>query len=260
MQWRVDDSTIEVKPGGMFKLEVVLDGRAEAIIPADVQARFVVPWKKRELELRRVGPRNGIESLLYIDDELCAPSKDGPARGKKDRCGPHGKATTRRCPGCDDVVCLRCLAVDGVRCEACFETAGQGAQKKRRRAWLLGAAFMLACAVGLFLLGASGDAQGLGKFAGVALFGAGVMAWAAYRQSDGSKLGQAPLVFALGGEGAPQVAGAKCGSCKKRVGTAKAGDWCEGCRKVFHHDCRDGHRCKPPTRGPDWRAIDDSAL
>jgi len=254
MEWRLDDSRITLGRGGMLKVKLAIDDTATAILPADVAGSVAIPWRGKSVELRRVGPRSGLESLLFVNDELVAPSTDGPLRGPKERCGPHGKASTRRCPACEAVLCPRCRSVDGVRCVPCLEEAAQRAGDTRKRNWLLGAGLLLLVAVGAFGLAFATHTRVLAKIAGACLVGAVGMAWAAFRIPKGAAGLLLPMAFELD-DAPPQIAGQRCGACKERIGVARDGERCERCRKVLHHGCRDGHRCRRPKRGPDWDAL-----
>ncbi len=253
-EWRIDDSVVSLGSGGMFKLKVDVDGRAEAILPVGVQGRFVIPWKRKRVELRLVGPSNGIEGLLFVDDLLVAPSKEAPVLGDKTKCKAHGKETRRRCPSCDDVVCARDLSVDGVRCEACFATAGEAARSNRRRGWFLGAGALLLLALIGFFLGTQGVASDfLPRIAGAFIAGAILMAFTGFRQKDGAGFGAFGERLAITED--PQIVGARCPDCKKKVSRARDGEVCEGCERAVHAACLEAHACRPAKRGPDWAAI-----
>jgi hypothetical protein len=198
MAWYIDDSCIRIKPGALnSKLDV--DDVAQAPFPNTAEARFGIPWKKRNVEFVRFRVGNSVESELWIDGVLVPPADEGPSLSKEpETCKPHAKRSKRRCPGCDEYVCPRCRAVDGVRCSACFDKAGREEQEGRRRGWFIGAAVMLVMALGLFYAGSSGETS-LGKFAGAALFGSGFMVYTALRKRrspDGVAPGALKFEFA----------------------------------------------------------------
>ncbi len=257
MEWRVDDTTITVGPKGMTQLAIGVDGAATASIPNSIPGRFAIPWKKRDVELRRIGPSRGLESALYVDGVLVPPSSEGPVLRERAECGRHGKPSRRRCPGCDTVLCPRCASVDGVRCEACLHTATEAARSTRRRGWLIGAAFLglvvVGCVAGFFATGNRHFSQA----AGAMLFGALYMAYAGFRTYDGASLARAEVAFAYDEDAEPQLVGERCRTCKKRI--SSRGSWCGDCRRAFHGTCVEGHECKPPKRGPDWDAVRGAA-
>lgn len=236
-------------------LDVDVDrGGASATIPGGVLGRFSIPWKRREVEVRRFGAANAIETELWADAAY-VPAGPAPRRAKEAaRCGPHGARSKGRCAACDAVACRRCLALDGARCAECFERAAVKERRGRTRAWLLGAGFCAFVAVAAFAGAMATGAEWLPRIAGAMVFGAAFMTWFALRRprSDAGPL--VPLALTRGEP--PSPVGRSCAACRERVGTARDGAWCERCRKPLHARCEAGHACKRPARGPDWRALE----
>jgi hypothetical protein len=49
----------------------------------------------------------------------------------------------------------------------------------------------------------------------------------------------------------PQIAGARCGSCERRIASEIDGSWCASCSAPLHRVCRKEHRVdahRAPTR------------
>jgi hypothetical protein len=254
MSWFIDDARISLDPG-MLTSHVCVDDQARAPIATAAGGRFAIPWKKRAVELLRISVGQSVETELWVDDVLVPPSDAGPLLGEAEACAAHGKRSKRRCPQCEQHVCKRCRAVDGVRCQACFDKAREAEHGLRKRSWLIGAAFMVVVAIALFAYGMQNVGSPAGKFAGAALFGAAYMAYTALRKrKTPESYPVTPLVFEVSAE-PPQLVGTRCFSCDKRISSAPDGVWCATCRHGLHKACRKGHRCRMPALGPDWERL-----
>jgi hypothetical protein len=249
--WHVDDASISIKNGF-----IEVDDCMRAPLDFSKNARFEIPWKGASVDLLVLRVGYSVEAELWVDDVRIPQNAKGPLLAAPSRCAAHGKRSNRACPICDTVTCRRCRAIDGVRCQACFETAIPSEQQSRRRGWLAGAAVVFVAALALLYAGAQSPSSPLTKAGGSAVFFTGFMIYTALKKRKTLEdVPQESLAFEISNE-ARQLAGIHCGSCDATIASERDARWCRSCRRALHKSCRKKHRCVPPKTGPDWSRLE----
>ncbi|HVK66968.1 MAG TPA: hypothetical protein VM694_20930 [Polyangium sp.] len=167
--WTIGKHWVQVDVREPF-LTIFVDEKKtlENTIPTNVLGDFPLKIGKRRVLLKRVRNLDVARSEIWIDDVKVPPSDDPIAWRKPPKDGvckvhPGGTAGYRQpgampdaklaCGVCRDPLCDSCVAVDGVRCKACFDTATTAMVKAERALRIKGPLLGVALGALVFIFG-----------------------------------------------------------------------------------------------------------
>jgi hypothetical protein len=163
--WTIGKYRVEVRENGVV-LTVSLDDEPPRVLAnARILGDYPLQIGKRDAVVRRVRNLDVARSELWIGDVCVPPSPDSLIQKLAPRgtfCeGAHPESfrtaaapATYLCPTCRKLLCKRHVAIDRVRCPACFEEAGHAAALELRRIRIKGPLLGVGIGAVVALLGA----------------------------------------------------------------------------------------------------------
>lgn len=165
MGWTIGKHRVELNDNGAVLMVSLDDEPPRVLAAARVLGEYPLPIGKRDAVVRRVRNLDIARSELWIGDVCVPPSPDSliqklaPQGTFCEDAHPEGFRTAAApakylCPTCRRLLCARHVAVDRVRCPACFDEAGRAAALTLQRLRVKGPLLGVGIGVVTALLGA----------------------------------------------------------------------------------------------------------